>query len=266
MTESQVGRPVSRVDGVAKVTGAARYAADAEVRGVTHAVLVMSTVARGRVTAIDTAGASAAPGVLGVFTHQNLARLALPSPAVAFLKRFLPVQDDLIRHAGQPVAIVVADTLERAQQASGLVGVSYRAEPPRVVLADDMGEAYIPPEPTTGPTTMYAGTWPPVWPPRTRGRDHVHHADASTTTPSNRTRHGGRLGRRPADGARIHARASPSTRRTRSCRLSGSPGRTYASCRPYLGGGFGCEGPGVAAHRAHGGGRARRSGGPSSWC
>lgn len=157
MTESQVGRPVSRVDGVAKVTGEARYAVDAEVRGMAHAVLVMSTVARGGITAIDTTGATAAPGVLGVFTHRNLARLALPSPAVAFLKRFLPVQDDQVRHAGQPVAIVVADTLERAQQASGLVGVTYQAEPPRVVLADDLGEAYVPPETNDGDNDYVRG-------------------------------------------------------------------------------------------------------------
>ncbi|GGP12913.1 xanthine dehydrogenase family protein molybdopterin-binding subunit [Nonomuraea glycinis] len=241
MTESQVGRPVSRVDGVAKVTGAARYAADAEVRGVTHAVLVMSTVARGRVTAVDTAGASAAPGVLGVFTHQNLARLALPSPAVAFLKRFLPVQDDLIRHAGQPVAIVVADTLERAQQASGLVGVSYRAEPPRVVLADDMGEAYIPPQTNDGANDYVRGDV-------AAGLAAAHAvAETTYTTPM---QHHNAL--EPSvtvaawDGDRLTVHESTQGISNTQNALMQAFGLARENVRvlsPYLGGGFGAKGP-----------------------
>ncbi len=150
MSPSVVGRPLARVDGVAKVTGSARYAADADVAAVAHAVLETSTIARGRITALDSSAAEAAPGVLGVFTHRNLPRITVPSPTATFLKRFLPVQDDLIRHAGQPVAIVVADTLERAQHAATLLNVTYQAEAPRVVLADSMGESYVPPDGNDG--------------------------------------------------------------------------------------------------------------------
>jgi len=241
MISSQVGRPVSRVDGVAKVTGEARYAADADVAGVTHAVLVMSTVARGRVTAIDTARASAAPGVLGVFTHQNLARLTLPSPAAAFLKRFLPVQDDRIRHAGQPVAIVVAGTLEQAQQASGLVGVTYQAEPPRVVLADDLGEAYVPPETNDGHNDYVRGDV-------AAGLAAAHTvAETTYTTPM---QHHNAL--EPSvtvaawDGDRLTVHESTqgiSNTQNALMQAFGLPRENVRVISPYLGGGFGAKGP-----------------------
>ncbi|MFF5108496.1 xanthine dehydrogenase family protein molybdopterin-binding subunit [Streptosporangium sp. NPDC000509] len=150
-----VGKPISRVDGIAKVTGAARYVADAEASGMTHAVTVMSTIARGRVTAVDTTRASAAPGVLGVFTHRNMPRIALPSGEARYVKGFLPVQDDRIRHAGQPVAVVVAQTLEQAQHAATLVAASYRAEAPQVLLSLD--EAYVPEPGPFGPPTYARG-------------------------------------------------------------------------------------------------------------
>ncbi|GAA2214262.1 xanthine dehydrogenase family protein molybdopterin-binding subunit [Nonomuraea monospora] len=147
---SVVGKPVARVDGVAKVTGAARYAADTQVSGVTHGVLVPSTIARGRITAIDTTKAAAAAGVLGVFTHRNLGRLN-----VTGLRGSLPLQDDRIRHAGQPVAIVVARTLEQARHAATLVKVAYRAERPRVRLATDLGNAYLPANGPDGADNVY---------------------------------------------------------------------------------------------------------------
>ncbi|MFI7453887.1 xanthine dehydrogenase family protein molybdopterin-binding subunit [Nonomuraea sp. NPDC049714] len=236
-----IGRPVSRVDGAAKVTGEARYAADAEVRGVTHAVLVVSAVARGRITAIDTARATAAPGVLGVFTHQNLDRLALPSPAVAFLKRFLPVQDDQIRHAGQPVAIVVAETLEQAQQASGLVGVTYQDEPPRVVLAENMGEAYVPPDTNDGHNDYVRGDV-------AAGLAAAHTVtEATYTTPM---QHHNAL--EPSvtvaawDGDRLTVHESTqSISNTQKALMQAFdlPDTNVRVLSPYLGGGFGAKGP-----------------------
>src|SRR6478672_11859256 len=74
-----VGRPMDRIDGRLKVTGAARYAAEFEVPEITHAVLVQSTIARGRVTALDASAAERAPGVLAVITFQNMPPMPLPS-------------------------------------------------------------------------------------------------------------------------------------------------------------------------------------------
>ena len=142
-----VGRSIARVDGVAKVTGAAQYAADTPVTGVTHGMLVMSTIARGRITRIHTGAAETAPGVLAVLTHRTMPRLALPNAdlATAYFQRFIPIQDDVIRHGGQAVALVVAGTLEQAQHAAALVDVEYAAEDPTVTLAEAMPEAYVPP-------------------------------------------------------------------------------------------------------------------------
>ncbi|XVQ16161.1 xanthine dehydrogenase family protein molybdopterin-binding subunit [Spirillospora sp. CA-255316] len=148
---------MDRVDGVAKVTGAARYVADSQVPGVVHAVLVMSTIARGRIASIGTSEATDSPGVLGVFTHRNMPRINTPSGESRYVKGFFPVQDDQIRHAGQPVAVVVAQTLEQAQHAATLVDVSYRAEPPQVSLAANMREAYTPEPGAFGPYTYERG-------------------------------------------------------------------------------------------------------------
>ncbi|AXB41555.1 xanthine dehydrogenase family protein molybdopterin-binding subunit [Amycolatopsis albispora] len=137
-----IGRGVERVDGRAKVTGAARYAADNEVTGVLHGFLVLSTVASGEITELDTTAALAAPGVVAVCTHQNLPPLTLP--AFPYLKGFLPLHDTRIHHNGQPIAYVVAATLEQAQEAANLVRVGYRAERPVAHLAAALGEAFLP--------------------------------------------------------------------------------------------------------------------------
>ncbi|GAB3435562.1 xanthine dehydrogenase family protein molybdopterin-binding subunit [Actinophytocola sediminis] len=138
-----VGRAVDRVDGRAKVTGAARYAADNQISGLLHGFLVLSTVARGEVTAIDTGAALAVPGVVAVYTHRDLPRLA--SIGFPYPKGFIPMQDTVVHHNGQPVAYVVAETLEQAQEAASLVRVDYRAERPVVRIGDALDEVYLPP-------------------------------------------------------------------------------------------------------------------------
>ena len=138
-----VGRGVERVDGRAKVTGAARYAADNKVTGVLHGALALSTVARGEIVELDTSAALAYPGVVAVYTHQNLPALRVP-PEFPYPKGFVPLQDTRMHHNGQPVAYVVAQTLEQAQEAATLVRVRYRAERPTVRLADALDEAFLP--------------------------------------------------------------------------------------------------------------------------
>ena len=144
-----VGRPVRRVDGREKVTGAARYATEIAVPNVAHAAIVGADVPSGRVTAIDTADALAADGVLTVLTHENLARVAdvphrVPSLAgtIAPGESFFPMQDDAIHYAGQPVALVVADGHERAQYAASLVDVSYETAPFVVAIEQARHTAY----------------------------------------------------------------------------------------------------------------------------
>ncbi|MEE1938406.1 xanthine dehydrogenase family protein molybdopterin-binding subunit [Streptomyces sp. TRM 70361] len=138
--QAAVGAPLSRVDGRLKVTGRAEYAADHDVRGAAHAVLVGSSIALGRVTAVDTRAALAQPGVLAVIGHLNAPKLAyrdnpraITDPPVG--ERLHVFQDDRVRFFGQPVAVVVARTLEAARHAAELVRVSYRAERPATDLA-----------------------------------------------------------------------------------------------------------------------------------
>ncbi|MEH0500903.1 xanthine dehydrogenase family protein molybdopterin-binding subunit [Streptomyces scabiei] len=133
--QAAVGAPLSRVDGRLKVTGQAKYAADHALHGVVHAVVVDSTVARGRVTGIDTRAADAQPGVLGVISHLDRPELVYRDNPGAWLdplvgERLHVFQDDTVRFFGQPVAVVVAHTLEIAQHAADLVNVSYEAEQP----------------------------------------------------------------------------------------------------------------------------------------
>jgi xanthine dehydrogenase YagR molybdenum-binding subunit len=133
-----VGTPQSRVDGRLKVTGRALYAADHPVDGVVYAAVVDSSVGRGRITGIDTRAATAQPGVLAVLSHLNAPRLPYldnpgsNNPPGTRLRVF---QDGQIRFFGQPVAVVVATTLETAQHAARLVAVSYAAEQPATGLA-----------------------------------------------------------------------------------------------------------------------------------
>src|SRR5215469_18260591 len=107
---SVIGRPLTRPDGPAKVTGAARYVADTPVNGLAHAALVLSAIPSGRITSIATDAALASPGVLAVITHHNAPRIAdLPGgPSASETYRVL--QDDRVLHEGQPVTVVVADT------------------------------------------------------------------------------------------------------------------------------------------------------------
>ena len=109
-----VGQPISRADGRLKVTGGARYTADIPVTGAAHAAIVHSTIANGRSVSIDTGAAEEAPGVLAVFTHRNMPRMNPTPRPWSHLhphgQGYLPLQDDKIHYAGQPVALVVAAT------------------------------------------------------------------------------------------------------------------------------------------------------------
>jgi xanthine dehydrogenase YagR molybdenum-binding subunit len=144
-----VGQQVSRVDGPLKVTGAARYSGEITLPDLAYAQIVGAEVASGRVT-IDTAQAERAPGVAGILTHHNTPKVnqvpLIPSllggPAPG--ETFFPLQDDVVHYAGQPVAVVVADTLEQAQYAASLVRASY-AEAASVTTVDQgRGDAYEP--------------------------------------------------------------------------------------------------------------------------
>lgn len=127
-----IGAPLHRVDGAVKVTGRARYAAEVEVPGVVHAVMVTSAIARGRVQEMDTSDVEQMPGVLGVLTPFNAPKL----PGYEKLSQYpatrvpTPLQNDLVHYNGQPIGVVIAGSLEQALEAARQVDVRYAAEPP----------------------------------------------------------------------------------------------------------------------------------------
>lgn len=128
-----IGRPVSRIDGPLKVAGKARFAGEFTFDGMVYAALVHGTIARGRIAALDTSAAEAAPGVVTVMTHANAPRLArtpafLSAPKAAGGDDIPVMQDGRIRWNGQPLAVVLAETQEQADHASTLVNVRYDTE------------------------------------------------------------------------------------------------------------------------------------------
>lgn len=136
------GRPVDRIEGRDKVTGAARYAADTVIDGVVHAVLVQSTIAKGHVTADSMAAASAvaaAPGVLHVLTPLNCPPLQVLPVDMTWdlpLERRPPLSDLTVQHVGQHLAVVVAETPEQASEAASLMSFDYLCEPAQLSAAD----------------------------------------------------------------------------------------------------------------------------------
>ncbi|WP_028101947.1 xanthine dehydrogenase family protein molybdopterin-binding subunit [Pseudoduganella violaceinigra] len=129
----QVGQAIPRTDGRAKVTGSATFAAEHALPRLAHAVLVLSTIPNGRLSAIDTARAQQMRGVLAVMTHRNAPRLPREKPGGEAQKPPPPklnlLQDDAVNYNGQPIAVVVAETLEQAQDAARAVKVHYAPQP-----------------------------------------------------------------------------------------------------------------------------------------
>ena len=133
---SSIGQPLTRREGVLKTTGAALYAADHHPEGMVHAALAVSSIARGRVTSLDVAAAMAHPGVIAVMTPANAPKLALDPDEKqhGFMFRLDLLQNDTVRYANQPIAVVVAETLEAASEGAALLKPQYLAEPARTGL------------------------------------------------------------------------------------------------------------------------------------
>lgn len=141
---SNAGQPMTRRDGVAKVTGSAVYAADNRPEGLLHAVFASAGIARGRVTRLDVDAAKSHPGVVEILTPQNRPPLQIDPDAKphAFSWRIEALQDDTVRYAGQPIALVVAETLEAATEGARLLAPTYEEEPARIGF--DSGALYEP--------------------------------------------------------------------------------------------------------------------------
>jgi xanthine dehydrogenase YagR molybdenum-binding subunit len=128
-----IGTPTSRVDGRAKVTGAAKYAGEYNTQGLAHAAVVTSSIAKGRIKRIDASEALRVKGVLAVLTHENRPRMATSDEAykddvAPDGSPLRPLYDNEIRFNNQPIALVVAEEWEIARFAASLVRVEYKQE------------------------------------------------------------------------------------------------------------------------------------------
>jgi xanthine dehydrogenase YagR molybdenum-binding subunit len=134
---SPVGQPLPRVDGVLKVRGAARFAAEVPFRNLAYAALKCSTIPKGRITSLEISEAKSAPGVLLVLTHENAPKLGDVSlfPEGGAASTLNPLRDGNIHWNGQPVALVLAETHEQAEHAAALIRITYEEEPAHLALS-----------------------------------------------------------------------------------------------------------------------------------
>src|SRR6266478_1912254 len=145
---SYLGKPASRIDGRAKVTGLAKYAAEYSVPGLAHGVVVSSAIAKGRIKRIHTGDALSVDGVLDVFTHEHRPKLAsahekYTDEVAPSGSPFRPLYDDKILFSGQPVALVLAEEWEIARYAATLVQIEYETQPFVTDLHERRQQAFV---------------------------------------------------------------------------------------------------------------------------
>ncbi len=142
---SVVGEAITRVDGRVKVTGAAKYSAEFPVPDVAHAVMVRSTIPNGRIASMDTGRAKKVAGVIAILTPANAPKLpqggkaGVHPPAGRVLSL---MQDDEVHYNGQPIALVIAESLHAAHYASSLVSVEYEQTAPKLDFMAEMNASH----------------------------------------------------------------------------------------------------------------------------
>jgi xanthine dehydrogenase YagR molybdenum-binding subunit len=162
-----IGTATSRVDGPAKVTGEAKYAAEFNVPGLAHGSVVTSTIAKGRIARIDVSEALSVEGVIDVLTHENRSGMAnvdagYKDDVAPEGSPFRPLYDDRVLFNGQPIALVVAEQPEIAEFAASLVRVEYEEKPHVTDMHRQLDNAF----PLQAPANPAEN---PFAPPRPRG-------------------------------------------------------------------------------------------------
>lgn len=143
-----IGKEMSRVDGVAKVTGAAKYAAEFQAPNLAYGYLVQSSIAKGAIKTIDTNAAEKSPGVIRVFTHLNTPKIVVKlqnsqGGGQGGNKPFEALQSEKIVFNAQPIALVMAETFEQARYAASLVAVTYNQEKASTDMLGNLSQAFV---------------------------------------------------------------------------------------------------------------------------
>ena len=177
-----IGTPTSRIDGRAKVTGAAKYAGEFNVPGLVHGSVVTSTIAKGRIRRIDASAALRVAGVIDVLMHEHRPHMAEANDAytddvAAEGAHFRALYDAAIKFSHQPIALVLAENAETARFATSLVRVEYDAEAHATDMLRERNEAVDLKAPTNPFEALFA-------PPKPRG-------DAERAFASAKVRHDG---------------------------------------------------------------------------
>src|SRR5437764_4205144 len=142
MVQTYIGAPIRRREDVRFLTGQATFVDDIKLPYMLHAAILRSTQAHARITATDTSRALAIPGVVAVFTFQDIASYAKPIPIrlypLAGLERFLqyPLASEKVRYVGEPVAVVIASRRYVAEDALDAIEVRYETLPAVVRMLD----------------------------------------------------------------------------------------------------------------------------------
>ncbi len=146
-----IGKPLSRIDGRLKVTGAAKYSAEFNQNQMVYAFPVRATIGKGTITAFDTSAAEQSGGVTTILTHLNAPRLRTIDPQEmikaggGFMpEQLVPLQDNKVHYFGQFIAVVVAETYEQARAAAALVKMTYAKEAHAIDLEAELPKALRP--------------------------------------------------------------------------------------------------------------------------
>ena len=243
MSEVLLGADVSRVDGADKVRGRAPYAAEFGGKSAAHAVMVTSTVPRAEIVGFNASDVEKLPGVLGVMTWQNAIKLpdgAESGVEAPSLRALSLLQSPRVAYQGQPVAVVIADTLEHAQYAAAALRVQYRPDTAALDFHAEKSRAYAPKTANQSPTASARGDVE-----RGLAASQVR-VDAVYTTPDENHNpmephatvavwHGDQLTVWDA------TQGVAGVRKTLAKKLGVESSQIRVVC-PYVGGGFGCKG------------------------
>ncbi|RZL16679.1 MAG: xanthine dehydrogenase family protein molybdopterin-binding subunit [Pedobacter sp.] len=147
--KSSIGQPVSRLEGNLKVTGAAKYSGEYNVAGLLYGYVVNSTITKGKILEIHTSEIKAMPGVVEVFTYNNRPSLAWFGMQYSDMDAppgtpFKPLDDNVIKYNGQPIALVVAESFELARYAASVLKVDYEEEVFETNLESNLDKARAP--------------------------------------------------------------------------------------------------------------------------
>lgn len=235
-----IGAGIDRVDGVLKITGKAAYSGDFALPRLAHAVMVLSTIPSGRIEGIDTSRAQRMSGVLAVITHGNAARLpdggraGVNPPAGRVLSL---LQDDRVYYNRQPIAVVVADTLDQAIDAAAHVEVSYAQESATLSFEAALPAAHAPQHVNQQPTDSDRGTQP---------LSPFASVEAVYTTPMehhNPMEPHATLAKWQGDQLTLYDTTQYITGcQTTVAKTLGIPKENVRVICPFVGGGFGCKG------------------------